>query len=143
MEKNNTNWLRWISVIPVSIIVYFAVNLIIGFVFKVQNIFESDSMEYWIGNVITPLLRNGFSSYCLIVSASLIIPSHKKISLSVVFILFCLFWCYKTYSDSLYQYITNTILMGIVNIIGLSIAYIQLKETLNKEQKYQYDIQQK
>ncbi len=89
MKKINYNWLKWIGVLPVSILAYavmfYGINLI-NYITKFFWTVDKWSMFYWFQYLI-PIIANACGAYFYVQSGSNFAPNHKK---KTAFILFTL-----------------------------------------------------
>lgn len=89
MEKSNFNWLKWIGVLPVSILVYAVVFYSINIINYINKFFWTEdkwSMFYWFQYLI-PIISNSCGAYFYVQTGSNFAPSHKKKTGFLLFIL--------------------------------------------------------
>lgn len=127
MNRNFILTLRWISVLPFSILMLFLVPFILFYLEQFQIYLYGRSGDGAMMKYIIPLIANAAAGYAYIIFASYTAPSYKKMVcfiLLILLLLFCGYMLINTFQARDYISLSQTICI----IVGAVSAYIQVEK---------------
>lgn len=118
-------WLRWLGVLPISIIVYLLAYALMKVFGLVSAYFGPGDDFEWVFNYSVPVFATGAAGYYYLKSGIIIAPNHKKqvaITLIVIMVLFMIFSILLAVSLKHWK----TLLEVAGTIIGLVLSYLEM-----------------
>lgn len=126
---NNTKyyWLRWIGVLPASIIAYLIAYNVLRLLSILSSLFEGRSQDGWYNLYIVPVVASAVAGYVFVSWGVFMAPIHKKHTGIGLLILMTLL-----IGGAIFIELTQTRVRGIVELIaslvGTIVGYFSIEE---------------
>ena len=128
------NWLRWVGVLPCSILAYLLAYALIKLFNWFQTLFGVDKDDAaWFNNIAGPAFASGMAGYVFVVVGTYLAPMYKKNTGLILMILLALLSGVGIFAAIINKHYVTSIIESVAQLVGAVVAY---KEIEKKENGY-------
>ena len=132
LSMNSTprlSWLRWIGVLPCSVIAYFIAYNLIRLFNWIETIIGIDKDDvWWFNNFTGPALATGVAGYAFVKAGVSLAPTHKKDASLILLILLALLSGIGIFVSIINKRYMPGILECVAQLIGTVIAFKEIEK---------------